>query len=523
MTKENQSNDYKQLLDTMINKLSEEIAVTTKPHSTLSGLDSLDEYIHALNAFYYRSFKEHYFPQFINIMDNEISALFNLRHKEDQLERDIMTSMQRYVKLYNQVKTIRNLLFKSRHEINKKLLDATRYEDKSNADFLLAIKQLKDNLQLFRLYTLDLLQLTEDEALMKSLKQFPDYEALVQLVLKMDFNNQNDLKDVNSLLGHFAFMNKLLQDNSREFWENSENGTELKERLRLSMDEYTKKASPAINSYYIKHIKNRLSVYIQLFNPVFKSSTKNNFSFARDLKEWLDALAVTLERCIYYQTNKNVMVPHLATVISLPAGYARLLNSWVTDCLEETSKLYEDFAQASEPDFNYFYDQSTLLINKHTDKLTASDWRTFSSDSSPLPFWQRRVVLELSSLAYQMAFFREKHLYARHVIDQYLEVVNLLDSYLNLLATIRSDLERMIAPRNISRAWKDIYIKIDRVPLETGKLFPFEYLALLPENTVRRQSSEVPFNTVLYEEGDLFTIKVESQTAVEIPALVLAG
>jgi hypothetical protein len=190
MTKEIESAAYTQLLDTMLLEFNSKIEAMTRPPITASGLDSLDEYIHALNAFYYRSFKEHYFPQFINLMNSEISMLLNLRHQEDRLEQDIMTSMQRYVKLYNQVKTIRNLLFKSRHEINKKLIDATRYEDKSNTDFLLAVKQLKDNLQLFRHLTLDLLQLTEDKALIRSLQQIPEHAALVQLLLKMDFGHQ---------------------------------------------------------------------------------------------------------------------------------------------------------------------------------------------------------------------------------------------------------------------------------------------------------------------------------------------
>ncbi len=522
MTKEIESAAYTQLLDTMLLEFNSKIEAMTRPPITASGLDSLDEYIHALNAFYYRSFKEHYFPQFINLMNSEISMLLNLRHQEDRLEQDIMTSMQRYVKLYNQVKTIRNLLFKSRHEINKKLIDATRYEDKSNTDFLLAVKQLKDNLQLFRHLTLDQLQLTEDKALIRSLQQIPEHAALVQLLLKMDFGHQKDLKDANTLLAHFIVLTRLLKENSQEFWSQSDNNKNLQTSLRLNIDEYTKKASPAWQRFYNKYIKNQLSVYMQLISPTARPLAKNSFILTQDLKEWLDAWAVLLERSIYYRTANNVMIQHLDTVMSLPADYARLLHNWVNECSEETDRLYDDFARASEPDFAYFHQQATLIIEKYREKLSTSDWRKSSSDSSPLPFWQSRVMLELSNLAYQMNFFEEKHSYARHVRDQYLEVVNLLDGYLNLLATIRSDLERLMAPRNIARAWKDIHIKIERIPVETGKEFPEEYQFLLPENIERSSDTQLPRNTVLYEEGDLFVIKVADLTAFEVPVVILA-
>ena len=107
-------------------------------------------------------------------------------------------------------------------------------------------------------------------------------------------------------------------------------------------------------------------------------------------------------------------------------------------------------------------------------------------------------------------------------MDKYLEVVNLLDTYLNLLFNIRSDLERLLAPRNISRAWKDIYIMIDRIPMEKGKVFPNDYLSLLQDHQFRKNISEAQKNTILHEEGDLFIIRVENQTILEVPNLILA-
>jgi hypothetical protein len=106
--------------------------------------------------------------------------------------------------------------------------------------------------------------------------------------------------------------------------------------------------------------------------------------------------------------------------------------------------------------------------------------------------------------------------------EQYLEVVNLLDGYLNLLATIRSDLERLMRAAKYRPSLERYPLKIERIPVETGKEFPEEYQFLLPENIERSSDTQLPRNTVLYEEGDLFVIKVADLTAFEVPVVILA-
>ena len=522
MDHESKFSQYTQILEAMLNRLRNEIDLNTNAEYTVSDLDSLDEYIHALNSFYYKSFNDFFFPQFVNLMNNEISGKLKLRGQEDRLQQDIITILQRYTKLYNQVKTISNLLSDSRHVINGKLIAATRYQYATNADFIFAIKQLQDNLQLFKSFSLDLLQLAEDKPFMSALQQIPDFNALTQLVLRMDFNSQNDLKETNALLSHFTNLGNLLQDNSREFWGNEENAAGLAENIKLSVDEYNRKAPVSINRYYNKHIKNQLMVYVQLLSPGSKTTSKASFTLAKSFKEWIDSLTMILERSIYYSINNNNMLPYLTSLMSLPAEYARVLNTWVIECLEDTSKLYKEFSEASKPDFTYFCQQTEAIINKYSDKISMTDWRASSPDSSPLPYWQRRLSLELSSLTYLMDFIKGKHQHSSILMDKYLEVVNLLDTYLNLLFNIRSDLERLLAPRNISRAWKDIYIMIDRIPMEKGKVFPNDYLSLLQDHQFRKNISEAQKNTILHEEGDLFIIRVENQTILEVPNLILA-
>ncbi|MDD3272177.1 MAG: hypothetical protein PHR04_08800, partial [Syntrophomonadaceae bacterium] len=110
------------------------------------------------------------------------------------------------------------------------------------------------------------------------------------------------------------------------------------------------------------------------------------------------------------------------------------------------------------------------------------------------------------------------------VLKHLLTIVNMLDNYLNLLANIRADLERILAPRNISRAWKEVNVKVDRVPLQKGQVFPLDYLYLLDKHLVETRLCQdgQEDNLILHEEGDLFIIRVDELLEEEMPYLVIA-
>lgn len=514
--------EYQQLLDEMLNRMRQDIAEITRTKPAGIEPDLLDEYLFDLNSYYYRSFKDYFFPRFLNLIDMEISRKFKLRRQEEHLQQDIISSMQRYVKLYNQVKTVANLLTESRQEINQKLIAAARYQDMDNADFLLALKQLQDNLRSFKAFTLDLTQLFEDGPLIKALNQVSEAFPLTRLILQHDFSSQKDLKAINSLLLHFTALGNFLQNPQKDFWDKSENVNNLLEKFEFSMDEFTRKSSGLISQFYNRSIKKPLLLYLQLLGPGSKSSAKAKFTLAQDFENWLDDLAVILERLIFYAVNKNNMLPYLTTVISLPIEYARWLNTWAADCVEEVTILYDAFIQAGQPDFAYFHRQTAILIEKYADKLNESGLKALAPQGSPLQYWQKSIDLELSSLSNQIDFLKEKNTHLRQTTQEYLEIINLLDTHLNLLASVRSDLERLLAPRNISRAWKDILIRIERIPLQKGQVFPADYKNLLQDNLVQRKTGAAIPDTILYEAGDLFIIKVNDQIIAELPHLVLA-
>jgi len=97
-----------------------------------------------------------------------------------------------------------------------------------------------------------------------------------------------------------------------------------------------------------------------------------------------------------------------------------------------------------------------------------------------------------------------------------------VDAHFELMENIRSDLQRLLAPRNISRTWKDIRIRIDHIPLHKGKLFPVNYQYLLDKYAVETRITKQDNNLILHEEGDIFIIKVEDKTEEEIPYIIIS-
>jgi len=97
-----------------------------------------------------------------------------------------------------------------------------------------------------------------------------------------------------------------------------------------------------------------------------------------------------------------------------------------------------------------------------------------------------------------------------------------LTGQMQLWDNILHDLERLFAPRNISRLWKGIAIKLNQIPLQDGQPIPHEYEYLIDKYHISTRLSDKDDYTVLHQEGDLFIIQVEQLTVEEIPYLIVS-
>ena len=188
------------------------------------------------------------------------------------------------------------------------------------------------------------------------------------------------------------------------------------------------------------------------------------------------------------------------------------------------TSIASELSEAGEPDFDYFGTKIQEILQPAM-SLLKNAVETEGIDFFPeLLGGLQHGELQLALLIARIDLLNQKQEHHNEVLEHLSTIVNMLDNYLDLLSNIRGDLERILAPRNISRAWKEVNIRVDRVPLQKGQVFPQDYLYLLDKHLVETHlyQNGQEDNLILHEEGDIFIIRVDELLEEEVPYLVIA-
>ncbi|HHV17162.1 MAG TPA: hypothetical protein GXX58_11450 [Gelria sp.] len=192
--------------------------------------------------------------------------------------------------------------------------------------------------------------------------------------------------------------------------------------------------------------------------------------------------------------------------------------------LKAITSITSELSEAGEPDFDYFGTKIQEILQPAM-SLLKNAVATEGIDCFPeLLASLRHGELQLALLIARIDLLNQRQEHHNEVLEHLSTIVNMLDNYLDLLSNIRGDLERILAPRNISRAWKEVNIRVDRVPLQKGQVFPQDYLYLLDKHLVETHlyQNGQEDNLILHEEGDIFIIRVDELLEEEVPYLVIA-
>jgi hypothetical protein len=114
---------------------------------------------------------------------------------------------------------------------------------------------------------------------------------------------------------------------------------------------------------------------------------------------------------------------------------------------------------------------------------------------------------------------REEH--AVKLKQQYERMLETIDSYQDLLGNMKNQLSRTLAPRNISRQFKELDLRVEHIPISQGEVFPSAYLYLLGVAVANRDSDQDCF--VQEEDGDIFLFRLDELQDELIPKIVLTG
>ena len=508
-------------LNQILARLQQEIEQSLASPSFEGMGEELDNYIFELNSFYYRSFAERLFPLYHSSVQEEVSRLLKLSRQETMVKMDIMANIKRYAKLYNQVKSIVSICRASREIVGQDLLAVSREQDHRTVELLYSLKQLESGFVNLETIISKINNWLKDGELMFLMQTHPAAVPALQVVSSMDQNHPLQADAINRLLVYLAYPAKILSRIQPR--QDSKQIGGLIEEIRkkepiLSRTPETK----ALTSFYEVQVKGLISLYLEAIQLGLVSEQPDLLNRTiLDLENFLTGLIMLIEKA-------SPDTPALSRTCDLNNSSlidkVNQLHDDSSNLLNAATSITSELSGSGDPDFTHFSAKIEEILQPACSLLKNAVADQELTCFPELVTGLKRAELQLSLLITRIDLLNQKQEHHNEVLKHLLTIVNMLDNYLNLLANIRADLERILAPRNISRAWKELNIKVDRISLQKGQVFPADYLYLLDKHLVETHLCQdgQEDNLILHEEGDIFIIRVDELLEEEMPYLVIA-
>ncbi|MDD3268033.1 MAG: hypothetical protein PHX14_01810 [Syntrophomonadaceae bacterium] len=518
-------NTYQDNFDALLLQLSQEISNLSRagiqdsaPHR------DLENYIYELNSFYYRSFVERFCPNYKNSVKEEVSYLLQLSRQEDMVKHDIMANLKRYAKLYNQCKRLASLIEHWREENEQVRQPFSGDLDRHKLELYYALKSIYSNLLALQGLIQGLKALFEDQELVNIINNAAIPNDLLDVFSYLNGNNPLVMEHFNCLL---IELRKLLNVQTKATIAKEDNYQVLEQTMASALQDLAAladKADKSIQAFYRRNVLEPLLLKAGLLSQYGRSSNWTQYErTAQDYKLYLHNLLYILEKALSLVHAPSRHLLRAASQISSlkPEHFGQLLPK-LDELIKEINDLINDFPLAAEADFAYFTGKSLDIIDKSLTWLNALTEQEETATIAPLDLLLSKLEHELSYFQLRLEILTAQQNQSAQVFTRLAQIDQMLFSYLVLITDIRADLERLLAPRNLSRAWKDMQVKVEHLALEKGRYFPSDYLDLLDKYRVETRMTGQHSNIILHEEGDIFIIKVENLREEEVPYLVIS-
>ena len=174
-------------LESFLQQLFQEINTVSGARTWKEGeLEKMENHLYEINSFYYRSFNEHFFPAYRSELKEEF------KRQQDSIKRDIMANLQRYARLYNQVK---NLNFSLQQAQENCLLARESIDEKEKErgiELYYRLQKTRDAISYVNELLYQIKQLEQDKEAMAALNRESSSIILIN-ILKLDRDNPEEL------------------------------------------------------------------------------------------------------------------------------------------------------------------------------------------------------------------------------------------------------------------------------------------------------------------------------------------
>lgn len=515
---------YYDELDSFLTTFREEIqAHSQKLKSEHLDQDALDVYLVELNTYYYQSFNERFFPLYKSKLEADISALYRISHGEAALKLDVIRNLKRMAQIYNRVKSAANLLKINRDNVSHLLNDSDRGREQRIVELLYSLKDLDKSLLTF-LNTLNKWQgFLEDRELIDSLAAYPFHVALHSLLLAWEADNPRFIKEVKRLMINLQLAAKLI--NKLEYSDDpclAGRNDVLGELVKLDITLAGKKTSPVLTDWYKQHIQSQLQMYLQLIGLYAeKNDRKRCLQTAQSFTTWLQSLLYLLEKSTLSPQELGPFFLDLQS-LALPSSELNEISDLCKRFAQPTQQLIKDLASSANPEFEYFSTASRHIIAEATPRFKNILEQKKIPFGTVLADGLTRLSMQISLLDMHLDLLNDKEEHSSRLRQQYQLMLHNMDSYLELLLEAKNELARALAPRNITRNFKDMNLRLEHIPVNQGEVFPSRYLNLLPEFAAVDIEANDQDYIVAEEDGDIFILKLDEFHEELIPYIVLS-
>lgn len=523
MKRDAQPELYTEQLEALIDRLHQDIVRELGPLSEVKDVRQLDNYILQLNSFYFSSFQENIFPLYRQLIYNDIQSQLNLSMQEETLCQGILGNIKRYAQLYNQVKKLNATLNQGKEKSYQLILANDRWQDHNSIELYTSIRLWREHVQAASDKARQLEEVTRDrefcQALNKTLGSWPVVHFLEQVDLTLP-EQSACYTDFLVYLNYCRSLLRQIQKEEKPFIRSSGVFQELEEKTA----EFGRRRVPASFLNYRQYLIDmmegilpNLPLYIKLGELQFYKNA------LRRLLQQFDDNIILLERSQTFLLNGCREALLQVCQGALETSFdVRQIQSELYHILDSINALEKAFSLPGESDFRNFSQQARERLVEAGNLLGKFRPGQSTTRSESLVAGFYHLDLERHYLLRAIEMMSEDSRRRNELQKVLLQVVNNLDAFINLLSNIRADLERLLAPRNLSRLWKDLDVRVERIPLEIGKLFPGRFLHLLDKKKLDQLPPGSEDIIVTFEEGDLFIIRVGNEQDEEVPYVSIA-
>lgn len=513
---------YRNSLDTLLGELKDQI--DTKTHAIadpVTELDYLDDYLLELNTFYYKSFHDRFFPHYEQVIKEDMRNLLHLSQDEATLKKNILSSLKQYALLFNQAKHSSIILERKRQETQALISDYSKGSEERNVSLLYYLKELSGNWNFFLTLLRNMQIMLKDDIFISALKKYPAQAVAAGPIVSWNPESTRETRDFNRLLAAWKLSARLLtklQDDPTSARE------PIPELIQADLNWDNRKVPPVIRTWYQQYIQPTYRLYLDSLSLYAEKRDSRRLSQqAGQFRDWLDSLLIIIEQGITYKAQG------FAELACQPAGiggfaieYLQGMENYTSRWLQSIDELIQSLSSSSRADYQNHSQRAAALLNLSGERLREQLENGLIPRPSILIGALELLKRQNDYMEMGIELLNDKEEHAVNARRQCSTILETLDSYLDLLARIKDQLNLMLSPRQIKNTFSDIDLKIEHVSINPGANFPSSYDYLINEQLIETSPSDAPKGQILYDEGDIFVFTLDESIVCEIPKIIVA-